>query len=532
MKKRQVVFGFLGSTLDSAPIKNRWDKWRPTIGLCQQEDLVVDKLVLFYQDRSSILLKTVVADLKDVSPETTVRAVPMELKDPWDLEEVYTALLEFSKTYYFDLSAEDYFVHITTGTHIIQICLYLLVEAKFFPAQLIQTSPPRGRAGNIGTYSVIDLDISKYDRIWSRFQKDKTEAVSFLKSGIDTKNTKFNELISEIEQVAVVSKAPILLSGPTGAGKSHLAKKIFELKKQKHQVQGEFVEVNCATLRGDAAMSTLFGHVKGSFTGAAQDRHGLLKKANQGLLFLDEIGELGLDEQAMLLRAIEEKKFFPFGSDKEITSDFQLIAGTNRDLPAQVKKHKFREDLLARINLWAFQLPSLAERREDIAPNLEFELDRFCTTNHLRIRMNTEAKARFLTFAEMPDSSWNGNFRDLYSAVFRMASLSKNGVVNSELVDKEIARLRTGWKQISKSQESAADSSRVTAILGNRAEEYDEFDLLQLEEVLRVCQNSKNLSSAGRRLFQISRTQKKAPNDADRLVKYLARFGLSWSDLN
>ena len=120
---------------------------------------------------------------------------------------------------------------------------------------------------------------------------------------------------------------------------------------------GAFVEVNCATLRGDAAMSTLFGHVRGSFTGALRDRPGLLRAADGGVLFLDEVGELGPDEQAALLRAIEEKQFLPLGADREVRSDFQLIAGTNADLAAAVRVGRFREDLLARINMWTFRLP-------------------------------------------------------------------------------------------------------------------------------------------------------------------------------
>ena len=120
-------------------------------------------------------------------------------------------------------------------------------------------------------------------------------------------------MITDIERVAVRSRAPVLLIGPTGAGKSFLARRVFALKHARHRLSGEFVEVNCATLRGENAMSTLFGHVKGAFTGAMADRAGLLRKADKGLIFLDEIGELGLDEQAMLLKAIEEKRFFPFG---------------------------------------------------------------------------------------------------------------------------------------------------------------------------------------------------------------------------
>jgi len=113
-------------------------------------------------------------------------------------------------------------------------------------------------------------------------------------------------------------------------------------------------------------MSALFGHVKGAFTGAINPRPGLLRAADGGILFLDEIGELGPDEQAMLLRALEDKVFLPMGSDREVKSDFQLVAGTNRDLFALVREGKFRDDLLARINLWAFQMPGLRDRIEDI----------------------------------------------------------------------------------------------------------------------------------------------------------------------
>ena len=138
--------------------------------------------------------------------------------------------------------------------------------------------------------------------------------------------------------MAIAGKAPLLLTGPTGAGKSQLARRIYELKRQRQQIAGPFVEVNCATVRGDQAMSALFGHVKGAFTGARPIRPGLLRAADGGMLFLDEIGELGADEQAMLLRAVEEKHFLPVGSDREVQSDFQLIAGTNRDLATEVAR--------------------------------------------------------------------------------------------------------------------------------------------------------------------------------------------------
>ena len=140
--------------------------------------------------------------------------------------------------------------------------------------------------------SVIDLDLSRYNRIAQRFTRERDETVSFLKAGIPTRNARFNALIEQLERVAVRSRAPMLLVGPTGAGKSFLAKRVYELKRGRHRLAGPFIEINCATLRGDAAMSTLFGHVKGAFTGAQSARAGLLRAADGGLLFLDEIGEL------------------------------------------------------------------------------------------------------------------------------------------------------------------------------------------------------------------------------------------------
>jgi transcriptional regulatory protein RtcR len=348
-----------------------------------------------------------------------------------------------------------------------------------------------------------------------------------LKAGIDTKNRAFNQLIERIEHVAVASREPILLTGPTGAGKSHLARRIYDLKLARRQVSGDFVAVNCATLRGDAAMSALFGHVKGAFTGAQTERGGFLRRADKGVLFLDEIGELGVDEQAMLLRAVEEKEFFPMGADRPATSDFLLLAGTNRDLGARVAEGKFREDLLARINLWTFRLPGLADRPEDIPPNLEFELERFARANGTHATFTREGRARFLAFATAPNTAWRGNFRDFGAAILRMATLAPGGRIGREQVDDEIERLRAAWVR--------GDDARPDVVVGvlgvDVAAELDRFDRVQLADVLAVCGASSSLSAAGRTLFAQSRAKKQSANDADRLRKYLGRFGLTWDAL-
>ncbi|MGR4895599.1 RNA repair transcriptional activator RtcR [Stenotrophomonas sp. LARHCG68] len=526
MSKRQVVFGMLGTQLDAGSGPGRWEKWRPTVALGMHEDFQLDRLeLLLDQRRFGKLAQQVKDDLAQVSPASEVRLHDNYLVDPWEFEGVYARLHDFLASYPFLPDEEDYYVHITTGTHVTQICWFLLTESRHFPGRLLQTSPPRKQAsGDPGSHAVIDLDLSRYDHIAQRFAQQQLQDRDLLKGGIATRNPAFNRMIEQIETVATRSRAPMLLMGPTGAGKSQLAKRVFELKKNKHQLPGRFVEVNCATLRGDGAMSTLFGHTKGAYTGASGDRAGLLRSADKGLLFLDEIGELGADEQAMLLRALEEKRFLPVGSDREVESDFQLIAGTNRDLQDDVRQGRFREDLLARLNLWTYRLPGLAERSEDIEPNLEFELERWSREQHERVRFNVEARARYLSFATSSEATWRGNFRDLGASVVRMATLATAGRIQIDGVDAEITRLRAQWR-------GGEEASPLIALMGDAALALDRFDRVQLEDVVRVCLRSKTLSAAGRELFAASRTQRASTNDADRLRKYLARFDLDWGHL-
>jgi transcriptional regulatory protein RtcR len=532
--KKLVVFGLLGTQLDRGIGPQRWENWRPTVSLCQQEDLLVCRLELLHDRKATLTAETVADDIAHVSPETQVRRHGVEFADPWDFEEVYGALAGFARGYAFQPEREDYLVHITTGTHVAQICLFLLTESRRLPARLIQTSPPLEREhASPGRYSIIDLDLSRYDGIAARFAEEQREARTFLKSGIATRNPAFNRMIEEIEQVAVASREPMLLMGPTGAGKSSLARRVFELKKQRHQLGGEFVEINCATLRGDTAASTLFGHVRGAFTGAQRDRPGLLRAADGGLLFLDEIGELGPDEQAMLLRALEEKRFLPVGADREAASDFQLIAGTNCDLAGDVYQGEFREDLLARINLWTFRLPGLAQRHEDIEPNLDHELEAAARRMGHRISMARDVRAAFLDFAGSPEAKWSANFRDLNAAVTRMGTLAPGGRITRAVLEAELARLRSAWQpgggHRDQSPAPGTDDALLCEALGPEgAARLDLFDRAQLACVVRVCRESASLSDAGRRLFAVTRGQRKTANDADRLRKYLARFELKW----
>jgi len=498
--------------------------------LCSREDFLIDRYELLYAEEFSDLAEKVMEDMRQASPETEVVGVMLNISKPWDFEDVFSHLFDYFKSLNANPSKTDYYAHITTGTHVAQICLFLLTESNHLPGKLIQTGPPMGRDIGMkpGSFSIIDLDLSKYDQLADRFHEEKAEAQDILKSGIATKNKAFNELIEQIETVALRSDASILITGPTGAGKSQLAEKVYQLRQSRCNVEGDFVEINCATLRGDMAMSTLFGHKKGSFTGAAADRAGLLREANGGILFLDEIGELGVDEQAILLRAIEEGKWLPVGSDNPVKSKFQLIVGTNKDLRESVADGTFREDLLARVNTWTFQLPGLAERKEDIAPNIDFELARYSRDTGQSIQFNKEALDHFLSFATAPTSKWSGNFRDLNAAITRMATLAPRGRIRAEEVEHEKERLTSDWTRPNQSEEATTLGDFLTS---EEIEAIDPFDRPQLAFVIQTCKSSRSLSEAGRTLFAISREQRKSKNDGDRLRKYLAKFDLLFDEL-
>lgn len=537
MEKPITVIGFLGSTLDAGKFgPTRWSKWRPSVALAMHDTLPIDRFILLYGSKHQKLADQVSRDITTASPQTRVEPHLLDLTDPWDFEEVYGKLLDFALSYPLNPDAEDYLIHITTGTHVVQICLFLLTEARFLPGKLLQShmAPAGSEASAAGRWSSIDLDLSRYDSLATRFAKTARQNASVLKSGIETRNHAFNLLIDEIEQVSSRSSAPILLLGATGVGKSQLARRIYDLKRSLRQISGPLVEVNCATLRGDSAMSTLFGHRRGAFTGAVADRSGLMLAANGGLLFLDEIGELGLDEQAMILRALEDKRFLPVGSDREVTSDFQLIAGTNRDLGQAITAGTFRADLYARLTLWSFTLPSLADRREDLEPNLSYELAKYTEDNGLRVTFNSEARQRYLAFALSKQACWSGNFRDLTASVTRMATFSKNGRITLDCVEREISRLLGLWGRGPKptAQNREPDTTLLSRFFNEgQLDQIDHFDRVQLAEVIRICQSSSTLSEAGRHLFAASQARKASGNDADRLRKYLARFSLDWHSL-
>jgi len=306
--------------------------------------------------------------------------------------------------------------------------------------------------------------------------------------------------------VAVRSDTPILITGETGAGKTQLASQVYTLKKVGRRINGDFISVNCATLNGntEGAKSALFGHAKGAFTGANSDRKGFLTLAHNGVLFLDEIGTLGMEEQGMLLHALEHKEFYPLGKEQPVKSNFTLICGTNDDLKSLVTKGMFRADLLSRINLWDFKLPSLRDRIEDIEPNVNFDKSKKAT--------------------------WLGNFRDLSGSISRMVTLSNKGIIDKENVLDEITRLTSDWDYNKKPKEEFSQQL-CDYISQDKIESLTLIAQNELQFVIYICQRATTQSQAGSQLFFCNNIDSPIKNPSSRLANYLNKFGLSFSSL-
>lgn len=252
-----------------------------------------------------------------------------------------------------------------------------------------------------------DLRKSKFDSIKKYDLVGVSDAISRLKD--------------KIERIAAINSW-VLITGENGTGKEHVARLIHMLGKRSNK---PFVEINCSAVPTDLIESEMFGHEKGAFTGSVQRKVGKFELADEGTLFLDEIGDMGLPMQAKLLRILETGEFSRLGSNDTIKSNFRLISATNKNLPAEIAANRFRSDLYYRINVIPVEVPPLRERRDDIAPLVNYFLKETSLRNGIKEKQFSDDLMRLFT-----DYSWPGNVRQLKNTVERIAVLSESDTLD------------------------------------------------------------------------------------------------------
>jgi DNA-binding NtrC family response regulator len=410
----------------------------PVLSLLNQERF--DAVHLFYNNdeflrRASDLLKALSAR----NSETVVAYESIAALDPTDYETLYDQMqhrcLELRKQYG---EQTEIWIATSSGTPQMATCWLLLVLGGVVRARLVQGIPPHKLKPGEPVFREIRPTQQRFPRILppDRLRRElsiATREVELLRAertaqrldtakGIVGNSAAIKGAIRQAKQFAAY-EMPVLLLGETGTGKEEFARLIHF---SSSRAEKPFVPLNCASLPGDLAESELFGHVKGAFTGATQVKPGIFGVANEGTVFLDEIGELPPAVQAKLLRVLENGGYRPVGATVEKSTKARIIAATHRDLGGMIAAGSFREDLLYRLNTAEVRLPSLGERREDIASLAEHFLEKFCERHRRTLRFEPAV----LTALESAD--WPGNVRSLKHTVERLAVLASAEIIRAK----------------------------------------------------------------------------------------------------
>ncbi len=373
---------------------------------------------------------------------------------------------------------------------------------------LDQSSPPRGAA---------------FDRIEARHAIEVATAApeDLLGGAFKTNHVGLYKQVKNVGQGLKHSVQSTLLLGPAGSGKTALARAIHHYVARISGRTGPFVPVNCATIHEQMGMNELLGHASNAFTGAQGPRAGLLQQADGGTLFLDEVGDLPLEAQGMLLVAFEEKRYRPMGSDTLVSSDFRIIAATNRDIPELIRQKLFRRDLYDRIKSWQIHIPSVAQRPED-APDILASLLQLIGQEQKRtVTMTREAERVWLAFNRSPAALWPDNFRGLYDAIDHMASATDSGQIGVDLVQQELDAVQTRWHGDGASD--GLDGLVQAAILVTVVY----IERYMLAEVVRICRRSESQGAAARMIYSVDLATS-TNSESSRLRKYLEKYALTF----
>jgi len=387
-----------------------------------------DKVILFSTPKTENITSETERAIRSLQPDVEIEIKGLPLEDPTD----YIGILRGLRKHFEEISNNTrdakYFISVASGTPQMHACWVLLASSGEIPAHILHTRPPRFVTKDRPIISDVDLTSPEFPIVRSNIlnidtvddSPDVNKVIAQL--GIVGDHPSIAKALENAATLAQ-STAPMIILGETGTGKEIFAKFIHLLS---NRASGQFVPINCAAIPGALVESLLFGHKKGSFTGATNDQLGKFDHADGGTLFLDELGELPLSMQAKLLRVLEDGLVEAVGDKKPHKVDVRIIAATNMDIGLAIKEERFREDLYYRLHVGEIKLPPLRERKSDIPKMALHVLDSINANQKRYKKLSPGALARLQAHL------WPGNVRDLENVIERSAMLSQSDVLEAD----------------------------------------------------------------------------------------------------
>jgi len=380
--------------------------------------------------------------------ESEIRIFNIDIPDPTDYEELYLHMYKRCQEIMtaHETHKPEYYIATASGTPQMQTIWFLLAQSGLVPSILLKITPPRFLKPGQKAVSEIKLSLETFPHITSPSQRELEIETTYLR--IEKLEAERKDILLQFSQYKMIGEShqlerikdtikaasqydsSVLIQGATGTGKELVAQAIHFNSLRKEE---PFIVVNCAAIPESLIESELFGHEKGAFTGAIQQKKGRFELADKGTIFLDEVGDMPLSAQAKVLRALQDKEITRVGGTKTIKTDVRLIAATNRNLAALISEEKFREDLYYRLKVIDIQIPTLRERREDIPLLISYFLG---LHNH---RYKRQKQLTRETMKLLFEYDWPGNIRELENTIERAFVLSTGNIINETDLPQELS---------------------------------------------------------------------------------------------